>query len=169
MPIARVCDRFRLQIDALTNQSNQIHLANKLQAQRPWMIPDPGGSDDDYPNGPFIDTLGKPWDGDPLHLSGDNSIIAAFDRSNIDYGYTRSLETASQQNGGLIADTKASKIQADYVAAMERAYTARHATNIRCAMHQTARKKGHGNQQGLGVFKVVNRVIENTISAGYQG
>lgn len=153
MPIAQVYDRYKKQLDNLAATSSGIADAIVLSGQRPWMVPDQG-------DGTNL------WNYDIFNISGSTSIINAFDREQINIDYTKALKTAGEENGGLLADTKATKLQNDYLACQERSLSLRYASSIRSAMHASARRKGHGNS--VGVFGVMNKVVENIISAGYQ-
>jgi hypothetical protein len=55
------------------------------------------------------------------------------------------------------------KMQIDYTAAAERAYRLRHATSVRCSMHNSIRKEAHGH--AVGVFEKTLATVQATLKA----
>ncbi len=98
----------------------------------------------------------------PLDIVG---MIPAFDRSAINANYRQALgEEDAGATIGTAGDAIALKRQIDYVACLERAYRARHASAIRCRRHAQGRRAGHGHVQG--VFGAVIRQTQDAIASG---
>ena len=143
MPIAEVHDRFRDQVAAL--QAAALAFANSVTAeeQRSWMTLSLNG-----------------WAGDPLDVGG---ISSAFDRDAINQQYAEMLNDPA--DSGSLGSCLALKLQVDWLAMLERAFRARHATSVRCAVHSAARRKGHSS--GGGVFAVGTLAyVQDIIKAG---
>lgn len=142
MPIGTVSDNFYDVIDRMTNDLQEAGDAPEEITQRPWMTPDLNG-----------------YDGDPLNIGG---MAAAFDTTDLNNAYA----TATQQAGapGRVVDRMVAKIQVDYLAAMERAYRARHATIVRCQMHAAGRRQGQGGEHG--VLRTVRSYINELVTQG---
>jgi len=104
-----------------------------LVGQRTWMYP-PAST----------------WSGNPLDVAG---MQQAFDRSQLNELYMQAVCDPLRE--GKVGDLAAAKTQIDYTAVMSRAFSTRHSTRIRNIAHNTARKYGHGNQNGVLVGSVV--------------
>lgn len=92
---------------------------------------------------------------DVLKISKVNK---AFNRDKLNEQYRdmHKEPTKSTTTGGAMV----LKQQIDYIAAAERAYRLRHATTIRCLMHNSVRKEAHGHD--VGVFqKTLSRIQDN--------
>jgi hypothetical protein len=81
------------------------------------------------------------WSGDVLDVPG---MAAAFDRSAVGADYAEALTT-----DGTAATAASLRVQNDYVAALERAFRARHRGPVRDAAHAAARHRGHGAARGV--------------------
>lgn len=98
------------------------------------------------------------WEGNPLDVPG---IGQKFDRSEIHENYTGCL--ADPEEAGSSGDTQALVLQNDWVAMQERAFRARHATSVRCAVHSAGRRSGHAHDKGVirtGVLKYIEDVLK---------
>lgn len=72
-------------------------------------------------------------------------IGSAFDRNEAGAVYGNALLRPNQGSAG---DAMSAKVQSDYLAAMERAFRARHATPIRSELFAAARRSGHAMAAG---------------------
>lgn len=154
MPVAQLYDRYNNLLSTLISDGASIRQSYTLDGQRVWQTPHKG------------DVAADEWDGDVHHLSGDNSLIAAFDRTEINNDYKAALNTGGARLGGRVADTKVCKHQADYVAADERATSLRYASPVRCAMMAGARREGHGKSV-TGVFAILIKTVTDNLRDGY--
>jgi hypothetical protein len=133
--------KFREQVTRLAWQADQIGQAVRTPTlTRPWQTPD---------------TIVSTYD-----IAG---ITAQFDRNAINAGYATLV--ADSEDEGTAGDAVGMKTQLDYLAGMERAYRARHASPIRCLAHAGARRKGHGHAQGIFRQTVLN-YPQDAIRAG---
>ncbi len=172
MPLAFKYDRYLKQITALTNQATTISNAYQIfisaaAQQRCWQIPDFGLSVAQAAAANITTQVTGPWNYSIFNLSGNYSIIAAFDRTQINNEYAKILMTGGLDGGGRIADVKVNKAQLEYVAAEERAVTLRYMSPTRAAFHASARRSGHGNSSGI--FGTMQRDLDNTLLSGYGG
>ena len=153
MPIAEVgntcLDRqfTELQSTALTTGESVLVSGVAPSVQRLWMMPS-------------LET----WNGDLFNISG---IGDAFCRDEFNAAYAEAVETAGTVAGGRLADRYVSKVQLYYIAAMERAFRARHASSVRCNYHAAGRRRGHGGE--FSVFAAVKDYLLNTLASGYSG
>lgn len=148
MPIANISNNFSAQIDKLTADTGVCGNAPVQKVGRSWMRPTANG-----------------WDGNPLTLTGTAGIAAAFARDDLNAAYVKAVDTAAQADGGRLVDRWVSKAQVDYLAAMERAFRARHATSARCTLHAAARRAGQGSSGG--VYSAVRDYLTTVLQAGY--
>jgi len=99
----------------------------------------------------------------------------AFSRSEVD-GLNDQYKTAIK-DGGTFADIMAINLQADYMAAMERAYRLRHAGKVRRQAWSAARLIGHGKSKtydeetgeelsASGIFDRVRNQVNQIIESG---
>lgn len=88
------------------------------------------------------------WSGDPFDWQG---IQDTFQRDKANEDYEKSVSDA--EDPGTSGDLVATTTQVDYLSVMGRAFQSRMSGHsfARAVAHQTARKRGHGNVQG--VFK----------------
>lgn len=136
---SEVRERFQAQIKALTDTAAAVSAAaTNLSAQTKWFTPDLGD-----------------WDGD---LQNTAAIASAFDRDenaeDVIKAYT---------DDGVSGDITAGQIQGDVLAAMERAYRARHSSSVRAKLHAVARLEGHVHENGPingAIAGYVTRVLE---------
>lgn len=107
----------------------------------------------------------RPWDlprglSDTLDIAG---MTTPFNREEIDAAYEGLL--ADGQASGTMGDVVATKVQGDYVACVERAFRARHATPVRLAAMASGRRAGHGHPRGVFLGGVV-QFVQDAIKAG---
>jgi hypothetical protein len=86
----------------------------------------------------------------------------AWDRNEININYDEA--TQSSQTPGTVGDTASLKLQMDYNATEERAFRARHASQIRCMTHMQGRLQGHSMESG--VLDRVQTAATDFIKAG---
>jgi hypothetical protein len=123
MPAVLTLDpRFLALLDDLMEAETSAADAQKLTGQRIWYMP-----------------TGTSYGGDPTDIPGIND---AFDRSNINDNYPDVLRNHTEGEAMVL------KLQADYIAAMERAFRTRHASSVRLRLHAAARHSGHGDAAG---------------------
>lgn len=126
---------------------DQFH--NRLVALEAW-----AAAMSDRPSWCLADADANPLD--PATMTGD-----AFDRSAINENYQACMADASTP--GTHGDVASLKRQIDYLAAEERAYRLRHASQLRCAAMSRARLNGHGRGT---MFRRVEQVCADLFSAG---
>lgn len=125
---AQVHGIFTKAVQALQRQARDISEAAKSPSQtRPWQVP-PASA----------------WDGD---LTAVDQLEKAFDRAEIEENHAEVI--GDLESPGTAGDVISLKLQNDYVAAMERAFRARHATPVRCMAHAAGRRAGHGHSAGI--------------------
>jgi len=116
------------------------------------------GGDDTYPRLWMLPPLNG-WDGNPFSIT---DIKKAFDRDTLNQDaenyYTDPKQGSTGLTGGRI-------IQIVYMAMMERAFRARHATAIRAMMHAAGRRKGHGDKDGIHTGDILN-YIQDILGSG---
>lgn len=105
----------------------------------------------------------------PAEQSTGMTAIAAlrtgFNRDAVGQNFSALVEDG--KNPGTAGDVVGVKVQSDYLAMMERAYLARHASVLRCLAHAAARRKGHGNSAGIfSDTSGVGRFVADAIRAG---
>ena len=127
------------------------------------MVPDPGSA----PVEGVPQTVAGPWDLNIFHISGDNSIIAAFDRAVMNNEYVKIINTGGNKDGGRLADVRVNKVQLHWLAAKERAITLRYMSPIRAAMHAANRRQGHGSDGGI--YDDIRTYLVDSMAAGYDG
>ena len=154
-PHAYLAERFLENVALLQSRSAAVADAVALQGQREWMTPEPG------PN-----AEGNTWNGDPHNLSGATGMPAAYSRDEINNLYVSSMMTAGQEGGGRVGDARVAKMQNDYLAAQERAYTLRTASVPRCLAFSAGRRRGHA--AGDGVFGVITKNMEEVLAAAWR-
>ena len=81
------------------------------------------------------------WDGDLFNIEGMGK---AFDRSQIHDDFR-----ATVTEDGITTDLEIEILQGDFVAALERAYRARHHSPVRHRCHAAARRRGHRDENGV--------------------
>jgi hypothetical protein len=120
----QVHDVFNTTVGELTAQAKAQAKAARGSGLRPWNRPAAAPATLDVPG-----------------------TTAGFDRTAIDANYNRCIADAA--NPGTVGDVISLKTQGDYVAAMERAYRARHCTPARLIGFMAARRAGHGDPAGV--------------------
>lgn len=139
----RVDSTFLKLLSALQTQAEKQATAARTGAARVWQIP------------PSLKTA----------LSDIGGITKGFDRDELNKLFSSLIEDSSAM--GTAGDVVGVKIQVDYVAAMERAFRARHASPLRCLAHAAARRKGHGDSAGIfSDASGVTRFVADAIQAG---
>lgn len=123
---AKVHDVFSNNITELATQNLRAVQAAHGLGNRPWNMPTAG------------------WKGHTLDVP---AITGAFDRSEITTNFEEVI--ASGTNPGTTGDVVSLKCQADYIAVMERAFRARHASPVRLLAFAAARRYGHGQAAGV--------------------
>lgn len=153
MPIATIDPVFQTQLVTLTSQEATNSDAAQLDGTQPvWWSPSTA-------------VVAPNWNGNPLTITGTNSMARAFNRKESNDNYLKAIETSGTPQGGRVVDRIVTKIQVDYLAAMERAFRALHSTCTRCEMHAASRHLGAGSTNG--VFTRVRDYLESTLSGGY--
>jgi len=125
MARSRIHSVFQKLISAFKEQTTKIAEAQQGPGQRVWQAPDD-------------------WVGDPFNIAETHK--PAFDRQEINTNY---LELHAKDSEAGVGDAGSLKIQLDYTAVAERAFRSRHASNIRCLAHTSARLTGHGSDAGV--------------------
>ena len=142
-PLAKIHNRFRLQVEALRSAASEMAASVTDEHQRPWMTLDHGS-----------------WSGNPFDIPG---MTGAFDRDDINQHYAEMLSDPA--NLGSLGSSLALKLQVDWLAVLERAFRTRHASSVRCAVHAAARRKGHSS--GAGIFSIGTLgYVQNIIQKG---
>ncbi len=100
------------------------------------------------------------FDRDLLHVPSLHD--KGYDRNEINTNYDQVTQSAASP--GTAGDAASLKLQGSYNATEERAFRARHATQIRCTVHAHSRLRGHGDNAG--VFGRVQSEAVNLIKAG---
>lgn len=154
MAIAYITPNFDGQLNKLISVHKAAGEATRLISQRQWMLPTLG----DAAGG--AEPL---WNGNLFDISG---IKNAFRRNDLNAQYDRAITTSGERDGGRLADRYVSKVQIDYLAAMERAFRARHGSYVRCSMHAAARKQGLGTED-VSSFTNVKDYLNQVIDEGY--
>lgn len=128
---AEVDSNFEKQLKQIQLVAGQEAAARVTYATaQPWMMPTADA---------------EVWDGNLLDLAG---LGKPFSREKANSYFTQAISNKDQP--GVDGDCVASVLQADYLALMERAFRARHAsTRPRMVMHAMARRGGHGHAQGV--------------------
>lgn len=141
MTRAIIHEVFTQTINDLTEWAECTGKALNNEEQNKWFIPDK-----------------VKWSADPLKIP---EIEKAFDREKINENYRDLIKDANA--GGTTGETMVLKQQLDYVAALERAYRLRHATSIRCSLHNSIRREAHGHAKG--VFQRVLTIVTDNLTA----
>lgn len=125
-PKSSVTDNFRKQLEAL---------ADYAQAQADLLL------EDDKPNRWY-----RP-EGFTGSLKDLEGLHVPFAREE----HERQFESAvtDPDNPGTVGDLAIAQLQGDALAAMERAFRARHMSSARCRIHAAARMRGHGHEHGV--------------------
>ncbi len=126
MPVTTLDSKFLGHIENMETTSTAADQATMLDGQRQWMYPPLEG-----------------WSGDPRDIRG---MSAAFDRTALNEQYVDLISDKTQECK--IGETMATKLQVDYVAAMERGFRTRHCSSIRAKIHAAARRRGMGSPSG---------------------
>ena len=147
MPLGDPSPNFSTQVAKLVLDMGLAASAAQSPAQRAWFLPSPNS-----------------WDGSPFDLDG---ISSAFDREDLNNKYVDAIQSAGEPNGGKVVDRMTTKIQIDYLACMERAFRARHASSVRCAMHSAGRRSGQGDPTN-GVLTAVRNYLAELVAMGHQ-
>lgn len=140
----RVHAIFQDRVEELAEQATTIADATRQTEQRVWQYPDE------------LET-------GPLDIPG---ITEAFDRTEIATNYEEAVSDGASP--GTVGDVISLKNQGDYVAVMERAFRARHATPVRNLAHAAARRKGQGHEKGIFKGGVLVHA-QDTLKAGSEG
>lgn len=93
-------------------------------------------------------------------------IDEAFNRDEIGANYEDVI--GDPTNPGTMGDAIALTMQSDYVAMMERAFRARHATPVRLLVLASARRKGHAHEAGVFHRNVMGHAVD-ALAAGAAG
>lgn len=123
---ASIRDRFTKQLEALKTTAENWSKADKIEEQRKWLQLDR-----------------NEWDGNLFDLEG---MSKPFDRKEIAQDAKDAVKDAGDP--GNVGDLILTTTQGDLLAAMERAFRARHMTSVRIRAHAAARRKGHGHEAG---------------------
>lgn len=100
---------------------------------------------------------------DPLDVPSLH--VPAWERNDINQKYAEEIVGKQGDASGSDGDAKAMKLQADFLAAEERAFRTRHASMVRCASFLHGRLDGHG-QEGLSLFSYLKDSINTLIARG---
>lgn len=133
MPITTLDTDFLNHLDAMKTVSTAADEATILQNQRQWMYPPLNG-----------------WSGNPLDIVDMNN---AFDRTNLNNQYITIIDDLTHEDK--IGTVMATKLQLDYIAAMERAFRTRHCSSVRAKIHAAARRRGQGSSNGVFTGSIV--------------
>lgn len=126
MPITTLDTGFLNHIVELEATSAAAADATMLTGQRQWMYPPLGA-----------------WDGDTSNITGMND---AFDRAALNTQYEDLVSDQTQES--TIGEVMITKLQVDYIAALERAFRTRHCSSVRAKLHAAARRRGMGTTAG---------------------
>ena len=142
----KVDDKFTQRVNDLEQKAKKMaEQFRNFDGYREWHIPK---------------DLKEPLDVPALHNP-------AWDRNTINQTYSVDVLAGPGDAGGTVGDLIAMKWQADFMAAEERAFRARHASLVRCASHAHGRLNGHG-QSGQSIFSFLKDAVQTHISAGAQ-
>lgn len=142
-PKAKLHDSFTEALTDLASQATDISKGIRGTGQRAWQYP-------------------SSLEESPLAI---DKLDTGFDREEINTNYEETI--ADGASPGTVGDVVALKTQGDYLAVMERAFRARHATPVRCLAHAAGRRKGHGHAKGIFQGGLVT-YIQDAIKAGSQ-
>jgi hypothetical protein len=143
MPLGNIDPNFQAQINQLGTEFNQYWVAASTFGKQPqWILP-----------------VKNNWDGSPFTISGPTSFASAYDRTTLNANYNQALQS------GNLTDRWSIKTQVDYMAMMERAFRARHATSIRCNAMSLGRQMGQGTQN-TGVFYMLVNYLSSVNTIG---
>lgn len=145
----KIDDVFTNNLKDLTTQDGQQGKASRGYGPRKWNIPE-------------TSVQSKHKDAGALDLLDIAGITAGFDRENIDTNYAELIQDGTDP--GTCGDVISVKTQGDYIAIMERAFRARHATPVRCIAHAMGRRFGHSYDAGVflgGVLKHVQDALQS--------
>jgi len=152
-PHANVYPVYSQQIGALAATSASIDIANRLAAPlpgpvRPWQLPP----------SPAL------WNQNPLDVQSPShhSRISqgAFTRKEMENAYPY----FHLKPYGSVGDAAATKLQADTLGSMERAWHLKELTPVRACMHMAGRRGGHGHPSGIWIRQI--NYIADLIIAG---
>lgn len=76
-----------------------------------------------------------------------DAISEPFSRGEIERYFEEAVKDS--ESPGTVGDLAIVQLQGDALAAMERAFRARHASAARCRVHAAARLRGHGHPHGV--------------------
>lgn len=121
---AQIRSAFRDQLDKLREyvQAEEQSLCNQQPSK--FYEPDKGS-----------------WNGDLFDIEG---MAEAFKRDEIHDDFRKAIN-----DDGVTTDLEVCLLQGDFVAMLERAYRERHKTPVRAKLHAAARRRGHGDEDGL--------------------
>jgi hypothetical protein len=114
-------------VNELAKTSGALGDAAKDAGKRVWQLPPK-----------------KDWGGKHSDLAG---LVSPFDRADVNNKYAEAI--GNPESGVPLSDLMSLGLQISYVAAMERAYRARHASPVRCLLVAAARRTGHGKDAGV--------------------
>lgn len=140
---ARLDRTFLAVVGGLADTSGTCGTAATGQGARVWQLPPLGG-----------------WTGDPSDLGG---MVQAFDRSDANSVYESAVSNPASP--GTVGDLLVSKTQIDYTAILERGFRARMASPVRCLVHASARRIGHGDPAGVFKSGVIGYVQDAILAA----
>ena len=156
---ADIDPRFERSLRKLRDAAKREHDARTAGAQSPqWTMP---LLQDEEPD---EDATG--WDGNLFDLAG---AARAFDRTAVNAQFVSAVADVAAP--GVSGDLVVTTLQIDYMAAMQRAFVARHTMRRpRTMLHAMGRRGGHGNDAGVfigGVLESLRGIVaESKQSAG---
>jgi len=134
MALATIYSRFAAQISNLQTQAGNVSDSIRGLAQRRWRVPDS-------------------WSSGVFNIQG---YATPFSRSEINNAYPNFYTS----DGGTVNDAAAAKWQVVHLSSQERAFRLQEQSGIRCAIHASARRKGHSDSQSGGMARIVDHVID---------
>lgn len=140
---AEIRKTFRNQLESLAVTGQNIDQASQLRDQRRWTEINKGD-----------------WDGDLSKISDLGKPFSREENANDTRDAIRDVNSP-----GAIGDLMVSQLQGDYLALMERAFRARHQSEVRSQFHAAARRFGHGAPTGVlarGVLGYLEGILKAT-------
>jgi len=140
--VARLDTGFLANVEELANTAQLCGQAATGANPRAWQLPPTDA-----------------WKGDPSDIAG---IAKAFDRTDANAVYGQAVLDPSAP--GTVGDLVAMKAQIDYEGIMERGFRSRLASPVRCLVHASSRRIGHGDPAGVFLGGVVG-YVQDVITA----
>lgn len=138
-PLAIIYPRFIAQLSNLQDQATNVSESIRGKTQRFWRWP-------------------QSWNTGVFDIQGYDP---PFERTEINTAYPN-FYTA----GGTVNDAAAAKWQAVHLGGQERALRLQEQSGIRCAIHASARRAGHGDAASGGFARIVNHIIDMIVEGG---